>query len=1082
MSQENTKITPVKYDAFISYRHCPFDSCVAAKLHKKLEHYHIPRIIRQLTGRKKISRIFRDKEELPLSSNLTQKIYDALDHSEYLILICSPESKASLWVQREVSYFIEKHGRERVLTVVIQGEPDDVFPEILCEDTAYVKDEQGNLCPHKVSVEPLAADIRAATQRQSLRKLRSEVLRLLAAMLGCPYDALKQRHRQYMLRRTSIALSTFLLLFLCIGGYSQYQKRQIFEQKQIALQTQSEYLAEQSVASLKSGRRKDALQKAIQLSSLEDENQYATPQQMYALNTALYSYKTNKWLDFAPLNESDVNNLNSGAFSEDGQFYYAVSENFEGYVFSERTGKLLWNIDTETIKDNLSASNSSTDSPESTYSIRKILPYQDHTFLVILDYVLCIMDADSHEVLQAFPVDSGNVNIIGCDLQNTLLCLCTDSLLYMYDLETTNCIMERNLFEILGFDPDTPELLPVLDHVDLAINPSRAEIVLGISWAEDYPSVSDGLWIYDYQNNSVRVLDHCQTDKLLLINKNKVAAIQHQIPKDQRDGIGGMSYYTYYVTVYDMESEKAVYTGEKTTLLQPTDFGIISAQDNTSEPSSTLLVSWFDKQIQIIDIDEKATWGQLNFDSKVLNVSEMKDGRFLVGTHNGTIQLVVISDTITRCDCMQLDETLDAIDYNANIKQFVELANGKAIFSSITYDPHMMECPISDADTDTQISSVDYIEQGSRIYRCITYETSSATRIQIYNNLTDDCIYTYEHTQPDHSIALYDLFEKDGNTWLYVLDDEDNFGTATALHMINLANSAEMIDIDLSSLSVSASAVTFNSDGSKFVCEADDKLTAFSLSGTSIQKDRVVADLHESDSSWEICNPSDTLILATQPLYDTDNRDLTLTTYDLSSGTRKNLDVSIPAGDILQLITGSKNTFICVYNGTTFYNIDFSTGQILSEIDAPEETVLTKIDFSFFKDDTCLLITIGNTILLYQVETGNLADSLVYTSSDTALSSIDTLNLVTDSNPSYFALKDNAFRGNYDTSDSNKQILYVFYVDESSKLYPYAEVNYGYTSLAGKEISVKSRNSVSYAPYYDYATLKEWATSVLEED
>ena len=136
MSQENTKITPVKYDAFISYRHCPFDSCVAAKLHKKLEHYHIPRIIRQLTGRKKISRIFRDKEELPLSSNLTQKIYDALDHSEYLILICSPESKASLWVQREVSYFIEKHGRERVLTVVIKGEPDDVFPEILCEDTA----------------------------------------------------------------------------------------------------------------------------------------------------------------------------------------------------------------------------------------------------------------------------------------------------------------------------------------------------------------------------------------------------------------------------------------------------------------------------------------------------------------------------------------------------------------------------------------------------------------------------------------------------------------------------------------------------------------------------------------------------------------------------------------------------------------------------------------------------------------------------------------------------------------------------------------------------------------------------------
>lgn len=1089
MSEENTNTIPVKYDAFISYRHCPFDSCVAAKLHKKLEHYHIPRIIRQLTGRKKISRIFRDKEELPLSSNLTQNIYDALDHSEYLILICSPESKASLWVQREVSYFIEKHGREHVLAVVVKGEPDDVFPEILCEDIKYETDEKGNLYPCKVSVEPLAADIRAATQKQSLRKLHSEILRLLAAMLGCPYDALKQRHRQYMLKRTSIALSSLLLLFLCIGGYSQYQKRQIFEQKQISLQNQSEYLSEQSVTALKAGRRTEALQKAIQLSSLEDENHYATPQQMYALNTALYSYKTNKWLDFAPLNESDVDNLSSGAFSEDGEFYYAVSENFEGYVFSGKTGKLLWNIDTETIKDNLSASNSSTDSPESTYSIRKILPYQDHTFLVILDYVLCIMDTDSHEVLHAFPVTSSNTNILGYDLQNNILCICADDLLYMYDLKTTDRILERNILEILGFDPDDPDVpttsFPIINNVPLVVDTSRTEIVFGLSWAKDYPSVSDGLWIYDYQNNSVRVLDHCQTDKLLLINKNKVAAIQHQIPKDQRDGIGGMSYYTYYVTVYDTESEKAVYTGEKTTLLQPTDFGIISAQDNTSEPSSNLLVSWFDKQIQIIDIDAKVTCGQLNFDSRVLNVSEMNDGRFLVGTHNGTIQLISVSDMILRSNCMQLDQTLDAIYYDANIMQFVELANGKAIFSSITCDPHMKESSISDNDaTDITISSIKYIEQGTQIYRCVNCDTVSSTiRILIYDNLTDNCIYTYNCTQQDHSIQLYDLFEKDGNTWLYVLEKDSAFGTATALHMINLANPTETINIELSSLSISAYTATFNSDGSKLVCEADEKLTVFSLSDASIQKDGVLTGLREVTCSWQICKPSDTLIFATQPSYDADNSNLALSTYDLSSGTMRNLDVSIPVGDTLQLITGIKNALVCVYNGITLYNIDFSTGQIISEIDAPEETPYTTINVSFFREDTCLLITIGNTILLYQFETGNLLDSFVYISSDTALSASNTLDLVTDSDPSYFALKDVAFRGNHDTANSNKHILYVFYVDESYKIYPYAEVNYGYTSLAGREIAVKSQSgSISYAPYYDYATLKKWATSILEDD
>lgn len=1084
MSKKNLSKISVEYDAFISYRHCAFDSCIAEKIHKKLEHYHIPRIIRQLTGRKKISRIFRDKEELSLSSDLTQNIYDALDHSEYLILICSPESKASLWVQREVSYFTEKHGREHVLAVVIKGEPEDVVPQILCEDIKYVNDEQGNLCQLKVSVEPLVADIRAATQRQSLWKLHSEVLRLLAAMLGCSYDALKQRHRQYVLRRSFAVFSIILLLFLGIGGYSNYQKRQIFLQKQLSLQNQSEYLSQQSVTALKAGRRKEALQKAIQFSSLKDESQYASPQQMYALNTALYSYKTDKWQDFAPQNESDVDNLSEGFFSEDGEFYYAVSENDKGFVFSGRTGRLLWSIDTEAIKEKLSASNGSEKFSESMYSIKKILPYQEHTFIVVLDYILCIMDADSHEVLQAFPVNSGNVNIEGYDLQNTVLCLCANDLLYMYDLETADCIMERNILEILGFDLDTPNEHPFFYNVDLAVNISRSEIVVGLSWHEDHPPVSNGLWIYDYQNNSVRALDNCQTDKLLLINENELVAIQHQIPENAKEGIDGRLYGTYYATVYDLKSEKAIYQGEKNTVFQPSKFGIISARDNTSGMSSHIVISWFDNRIQIIDTDSKVTYAQLSFDSRVLNVSEWKAGRFLVGTHNGTIQLVAVSDDITRNDCMQLDEALDTIDFNANINQFVEIANGKAIFSSITYDPNMMESVISTDDTDDiRISSVDYIEQGKQIYRCISCRNNSlyTTQIMVYKNLTDDCIYTYNCTEADHSIQFYDLFEKEDNTWVYILEENDS-GDATALHMINLDNVAETIDIALSSASIPAYTVAFNKDGSKFVCETDEKLILFSLSGISIKKDRMIADLRKVSSFWKICKSSDTLILATQPFYDEKDSQLTLTTYDIPSGTRKNLDISIPSGDTLKMITGINDSLVCIYNGSMLYNIDLSTGQLISAIDTLEEEDYTPIYFSFFRDDRYLLLTKGNTVLLYQIQTGEMMDSFVYDSSDAALSSKDTLDLITDSDPSYFALKDFAFRGFYDTTNSNKQILYIFYVDEFLRIYPYAEVNYGYTSLAGREVSVKTHNAISYAPYYDYATLKQWATDILEED
>ena len=78
------------YNAFISYRHCARDSEVARRIHRQLERVKIPAAIRKATGIRKIDRVFRDKEELPLSVNLTDDIGEALKNSDYLIVICSP--------------------------------------------------------------------------------------------------------------------------------------------------------------------------------------------------------------------------------------------------------------------------------------------------------------------------------------------------------------------------------------------------------------------------------------------------------------------------------------------------------------------------------------------------------------------------------------------------------------------------------------------------------------------------------------------------------------------------------------------------------------------------------------------------------------------------------------------------------------------------------------------------------------------------------------------------------------------------------------------------------------------------------
>ncbi len=234
----------MKYDAFISYRHGELDGLVAEKLHKMLETYRIPASLAKKIGKKKLTRVFRDREELPTSSNLSDSINDALENSSYLLLICSRRTCQSQWVMREVERFGELHGKDRIVTLLIEGEPDESFPPGLRE--RKVGDEI-------IFVEPLAADIRAETWAGSLKLLKEEKLRLLAPVLGCAFDDLKQRHRRRKVQRIAVSAAAVLAFALAFGGFSTYQYIQINKQMQLKLQNQSYVLAEYATGALKDG-------------------------------------------------------------------------------------------------------------------------------------------------------------------------------------------------------------------------------------------------------------------------------------------------------------------------------------------------------------------------------------------------------------------------------------------------------------------------------------------------------------------------------------------------------------------------------------------------------------------------------------------------------------------------------------------------------------------------------------------------------------------------------------------------------------------------------------------------------------
>ena len=247
------------YCAFISYRHESPDQEIAKALHTAIETYGIPGSVRRQTGKKRMGKVFRDQEELPLSSDLGADIEAALDRSEWFIAICSPRYLESKWCLRELEYFIEHKGNDHVLTVLVEGEPKDSFPEMI----RFAENADGT----KTEIEPLAGDVRAETLSKSIARLKNEKLRLLAPMLGLGFDDLKRRARQRKIRITAAVSSAALVaaaaltIFLIINhNRSEALRREAEEQASIAAE-QSRLAAEEQSRAAEEQRRAEEEQR-----------------------------------------------------------------------------------------------------------------------------------------------------------------------------------------------------------------------------------------------------------------------------------------------------------------------------------------------------------------------------------------------------------------------------------------------------------------------------------------------------------------------------------------------------------------------------------------------------------------------------------------------------------------------------------------------------------------------------------------------------------------------------------------------------------------------------------------------------
>ena len=318
----------MKYDAFISYRHLEKDMLVAKGIHKALETGRIPMAIQKETGRKKINRVFRDQEELPIGSDLGSNIEMALSESEFLVVICTPATKESYWVMKEIDTFIATHSREKVLAVLADGEPADSFPPQLCVD------DSGK------PVEPLAADVRGSSKREIQKKMKSESLRLVAAILGCDYDDLKQRHKERIRKRNTAIIASAAAFSLAFGLYNAYNLRRISENYQKMLIKESKVLAEKSIDALAAGDRQTAGLLAMEGLPVNGKDRPLVSDCIYALEKANNSYDQGIIPVYDKVLKHD-RELRSFQLSSDGTRLVSIDEGYAVYWWELSSGRCI---------------------------------------------------------------------------------------------------------------------------------------------------------------------------------------------------------------------------------------------------------------------------------------------------------------------------------------------------------------------------------------------------------------------------------------------------------------------------------------------------------------------------------------------------------------------------------------------------------------------------------------------------------------------------------------------------------------------------------------------------------------------
>jgi WD40 repeat protein len=227
-------LTELKYRAFVSFSH-ESDEKLAVALQSSLSRFAKP------WYRTRSMRVFQDEASLAANPALWDSIQEALAQSEFLLLLASPASAHSRWVQQETEWWVKNRSVDKLVICLTDG-------AILWDNQAAAFDwDKTTAIPeslkHAFVGEPLYADFRAAkaagTLRDSDPSFRSALLNVAAPLMGRPKDELDSEdlrlHRKA--RRTAAAAGAFIVILGLLAGVASntaHQRQKIAASRALA--------------------------------------------------------------------------------------------------------------------------------------------------------------------------------------------------------------------------------------------------------------------------------------------------------------------------------------------------------------------------------------------------------------------------------------------------------------------------------------------------------------------------------------------------------------------------------------------------------------------------------------------------------------------------------------------------------------------------------------------------------------------------------------------------------------------------------------------------------------------------------